>query len=67
MTPNQFRTALDRLGLSQAKAAEMVNANPRTARSWALGQSRIPESVAILLRLLVAGKITISDVERARK
>ncbi len=67
MTPNQFRTALDRLGLSQAKAAALVGADPRTARRWALGEVGIPECVAILLRLMLAGKITIEDVERVRK
>jgi hypothetical protein len=67
MTPNQFRTALDRLSLSQAGAAALVGADPRTGRRWALGESDIPECVAILLRLLVAGKITTDDIEAARR
>lgn len=66
MTANQFRTALSRLGLSQAGAANLVGADPRTGRRWALGERQVPECVAILLRLLVAGKITIEDIDGAR-
>jgi hypothetical protein len=67
MTPNQYRHALDRLGLSQAGAAALVGADPRTGRRWALGERAVPECVAILLRLLVVGKITRDDIEAARR
>ena len=67
MTANQFRTAIERLGLSQAKAAALVGADPRTGRRWALGERNVPECVAILLRLLIAGKVTIEDIDGARK
>lgn len=67
MTPNQFRTVIERLGLSQAKAAALVGADPRTGRRWALGERNVPECVAILLRLLIAGKLTIEDIDGARK
>lgn len=67
MTANQFRAAIKRLDLSQVGAARLVGADPRTARRWALGEREIPECVAILLRLLIAGKITVGDVEQARR
>lgn len=67
MTPNQFRSALDRLGLSQAGAAALVGADPRTGRRWALGERAVPECVAILLRLLMAEKITIEDIDAVRR
>lgn len=67
MTPLQFRAALSRLDISQVGAARLVGANPRTARHWAAGDRGVPECVAILLRLMVAGKITVQDVEGARK
>ncbi len=67
MTPIQFRAALTRLDLSQVGAARLVGADERTARRWALGERAIPECVAILLRLLVAKKITIADIDGARK
>jgi len=57
----------ERLGLSQARAAALVGADPRTGRRWALGERNVPECVAILLRLLMAGKITIEDIEGVRK
>ncbi len=54
MTPPQFREAIEALGLTQEKAAMLVGASPRTARKWVLGEARVPGSVAVLLRLLLA-------------
>lgn len=67
MTPKQFQATLDRLGLSQQGAARLIGADPRTARKWVAGENKVPECVAILLRLMLAGKITQEDVEGARK
>lgn len=66
MTANQFRAALGRLDLSQAGAANLVGADPRTGRRWALGERQVPQCVAILLRLLMSGKITVDDINGAR-
>lgn len=65
MTPKQFRAALDRLDLSQVGAARLFKADGRTARRWASGERSIPEAVAILLRLMLRGKITAADIEAA--
>jgi hypothetical protein len=65
MTANQFRSALDRLKLSQLGAAKLFDVADRTARRWAEFGTTGP--VSILLRLLVAGKITIEDVQNARR
>jgi hypothetical protein len=67
MTAKQFQAAIDRLGLSQVGAARLLGADPRTARRWALGERSVPEPVAILLRLMVAGKITADDIENHRR
>lgn len=67
MTPRAFQAAIDRLGLSQVAAAKIVGADPRTARKWAAGVNKVPECVAILLRLLIAGKITTGDIDAARQ
>lgn len=67
MTANQFRVAISRINLSQVGAARLVGADPRTGRRWALGEVGVPECIAILLRLLVAGKITVDDVNAARR
>lgn len=66
MTPTQFRSALGRLDLSQVGAAHLFGADGRTARRWAAGDRAVPEPIAILLRLLIAGKITAADIEAAR-
>ncbi len=67
MTAKQFQSAIDRLGLSQVGAARLLGADPRTARRWALGERSIPGPVAILLRLMLAGKITAQDIEETSK
>jgi transcriptional regulator with XRE-family HTH domain len=66
VTANQFRTALDRLGLSQLGAARLFNANDRTVRRWAIGERGVPPTVAILLKLMIAGKVTAEDIEATR-
>jgi hypothetical protein len=67
MSPAQFQKAIDRLGLSQVAAAKLVGADPRTARKWVAGDNKVPECVAILLRLMLAGKITEDDIAAARR
>jgi DNA-binding transcriptional regulator YiaG len=52
MTPKQFRHAINRLDLSQVKAAKFLGVDPRTVRKWVAGDSRIPHSVELLLTLL---------------
>jgi DNA-binding transcriptional regulator YiaG len=49
MSPQQFRDALRRLRLSQVQAAKRLSVNERTVRRWVAGDSRIPESVALLM------------------
>jgi plasmid maintenance system antidote protein VapI len=53
MTAKQLRTALKRLGLTQVGAAAQLGVAPRTMRYWVAGERRIPEPVAILLRVWV--------------
>jgi hypothetical protein len=65
MTAHQFRAALRRLGLSQVGAARLLRVDGRTAQRWALGERSIPASAAIIVNLMIAGKITAADVERA--
>jgi transcriptional regulator with XRE-family HTH domain len=51
MSPQQFRHALRQLGWNQVQAAKRLGVNPRTVRRWVAGDSRIPESVRIVLQL----------------
>ena len=64
MTPEDFRATLERLGLTQVGAARLLGAGERSARRWA--ETGAPNAVAILLRLLEAGKITAADIEALR-
>ncbi len=50
MSPQQFRDTLRRLRLSQVEASRRLGVNERTVRRWVAGDSRIPESVALLLQ-----------------
>ena len=63
MTPIQDREALRRLELSQLAAGRLLRIGPRTSRRWALGEARIPETAAMMLRLMVKGKISRDDIE----
>ena len=51
MSAKQFRDALHRLGLTQVAAARQLGVDPRTVRKWVGAERRIPEPVAILVRL----------------
>jgi transcriptional regulator with XRE-family HTH domain len=67
MTAKQFKDTLHRLDISQVDAARKLGVDPRTVRHWIAGDRAVHPTAAILLRLLVAGKITVADVEGARK
>ena len=67
MTANQIRAALDQLGLTQVAAAQLFGVEARSVRRWVSGNSPVPDAVAIVLRLVVAGKIALDDVEAARR
>jgi DNA-binding XRE family transcriptional regulator len=61
MTPNQYRTALERLGLTQETAAQFLDVSLRTSHGYANG-SPIPEATAKLLRLMVRLELSPEDV-----
>ncbi len=54
MTAAEFRQAIKAVGFSQHGFAELVGASPRTGQKWALGETRVPGCVVVLLRLLLA-------------
>lgn len=54
MVADEYRSALEKLDFSQEQFARMVGASPRTGQKWALGETRIPGSAALLLRILLA-------------
>jgi hypothetical protein len=50
MTPNQLRTVLARLGLSQRAAARLLGIDERTMRKYVAGDLVIPELLVWALR-----------------
>ncbi len=64
MTPTQFTALLSRLGLTQVGAAKALGISDRQMRRYVAGQSDIPPPIVKLLRLVLAGGVTIEDVAR---
>jgi hypothetical protein len=62
MTPNQYRAAIERLGLSQVRAGAFLGVAPRTSQGYALGEYPVPEAIAKLLRLMVRLQLKPDDV-----
>jgi hypothetical protein len=60
VTPNQYRAAIERLGLSQRAAGPFFGVDERTSRRWA--SDGPPEAVAKLLRLMIKLGLGPKDV-----
>lgn len=63
MTPDQYRCALDKLGFSQEGIAPYLGVSKRSSQGYALGEAAVPKTVAVLLRLMLTGKVTVKDIE----
>lgn len=60
MTAKQYRSAIEKLGLSQLAAGRWLGVSSRTAQNYAAKGP--PEPVAKLLRLVVRLKLNPDDV-----
>ena len=58
MTADEYRTAIETLGLSQVEAARLLGVDARTSRRWASGQREVPPPAMRFLRYLIATKKT---------
>ena len=65
MTASQYRDALARLDLTQVGAARLLGVNEATSRRWAA--HGVTGTAAILLRLMIAGRVDPKDIEAARR
>lgn len=54
MTPDEYREAIERLGLSQVGAARLLGVNDRTSRRWASGEQDVTPPAERFLRYLIA-------------
>lgn len=65
MTKEQYRTALEALGLSRRQAARLLGVCERTSRAYANGAA-IPPATATLLWVMMSMGISAEAVERIR-
>lgn len=65
MSPDEYQSILDKLELTQVGMAALLKLGDRTSRRYASGDAEIPTPTAKLLRLMVSGKISIGQVEKA--
>ena len=61
MTPQEYREAINALGLNLTKAAEFFGVSQRTGMNWALKGP--PRTTAILLRVMIAKRLSPASVE----
>jgi transcriptional regulator with XRE-family HTH domain len=66
MTPNQYRAAIKKLGLSQRQAGSFLGVDERTSRRYASGEVDIPHATALLLQLMVRLELTPEGVANPR-
>lgn len=51
MTKDEYRDALEALGLAQEEVGRLLDSGARTARRWASGETPVPGPVAMHIRL----------------
>jgi DNA-binding transcriptional regulator YiaG len=54
MTADEYRAALETLGLTQGGGARLLGVDERTSRRWACGERDIPPPAERFLRYLIA-------------
>jgi hypothetical protein len=59
MTSDEYRAALDKLGINQQAAGRFFGVGSRTARRWALDEARVPNPVAMLLQLMLKKRLKV--------
>ena len=64
MTPTALRAALSRLRLTQVEAGRLFGYDDggRSVRRWLAGDNPIPPAVAVLIHLMLDGKVTVDDI-----
>lgn len=65
MSYDTYREAIEKLGLTQEGAGEVVGLSPRQAQRVVGGHSKVPRAVAKLINLIIKRKITVEDAIEA--
>ena len=63
MTSLQFAAALKELGFTRSFAAYLLEQSRSTISRWVQGSCTMPIAAAVIIRLLLAGKLTVKDIE----
>jgi len=61
----EFGQALAALGIKQSTVARWFRIGERSVRRWEGGARKVPPGVTVVCRLMLAGKVSIADVEQA--
>jgi len=61
----EFRETLDALNITQTRIARLFNVTTRHVRRWQHGDRNVPHTVGLVVNLLAAGVITVSQAEAA--
>lgn len=64
MTPDDFRDALAKVGLTQNAAGDFFGVDDRLPRRWATGEMQVPIVVAALLDLMIAYGVSPDEVRK---
>lgn len=64
MDSDQFRAAMESLGLSQVEASRFLHIEDRTIRRWLKGDRNVPFAVAALLTLMLEKGISVAVLRR---
>jgi transcriptional regulator with XRE-family HTH domain len=65
VTPNQLRTVLDKLGLTNTDVATIAGVTPRQVNSWLRGVNSIPRSIVLILAALDNKQLSIDWLVQA--
>jgi hypothetical protein len=63
MNAAQYRDSLAQLGLSQVAAAKLLGVSLRTSQAYALGESKVPTTVGLVLKYLKFWQILVMPGE----
>lgn len=62
MTANELRDALTRLKMTQTELAGELGVPLRTVQHWCRAEGSVPRTAAVLIRLMVQGRVKVSDL-----
>jgi hypothetical protein len=59
MTPKRYQAALEQLELHYSDVARLFDVEPRSHRRWISGKVPVPQSVALVLSLMIQHRVSV--------